>query len=52
AWEACTDAERATQFLLEERIAEEQLHIDELEKMTSERQASVTNERITLKQVV
>jgi|UPI000761BC3B bacterioferritin len=51
AWEACTDAERATQFQLEERMAEEQMHIDELEKLTSERQAKVSSERITLRQV-
>ncbi|MGH9941002.1 MAG: ferritin-like domain-containing protein [Pyrinomonadaceae bacterium] len=51
AWEACTDAERATRFLLEERIAQEQLHIDELEKLTNERRANVTKERITLRQV-
>lgn len=51
AWEACTDVELATRFLLEERIAEEQLHIDELEKLTSERKANVTTEKITLRQV-
>lgn len=50
AWDACTDDERATRFLLEERIAEEQLHVDELEKLTSERKANVTKERITLRQ--
>lgn len=51
AWESCKDAERPTKFLLEERIAEEQLHIDELEKLTSERKASITREKITLRQV-
>ena len=51
AWCACTDAELATRFLLEERIASEQKHIDEFEKLTSERRANVTRERITLKQV-
>jgi bacterioferritin len=51
AWESCTDAERPTRFLLEGRIAEEQLHIDELEKLTSERKASITREKITLRQV-
>ncbi|HEX8707717.1 MAG TPA: ferritin-like domain-containing protein [Pyrinomonadaceae bacterium] len=51
AWESCKDAERATRFQLEERIYQEQLHIDELEKLTSERQASVTTEKITLRQV-
>lgn len=51
AWKSCSDAELGTRFLLEERIAEEQLHIDEFEKLTSERQASVTKEKITLRQV-
>ena len=51
AWEACKDAERPTRFLLEERISEEQLHIEELEKLTSERKASITREKITLRQV-
>ena len=51
AWQSCADAELATRFLLEERIAEEQRHVEELEKLTSERRASVTKERITLRQV-
>lgn len=51
AWESCDDADRPTRFQLEERIYQEQLHIDELEKLTSERKANVTNEKITLRQV-
>lgn len=51
AWRSCTDAELATRFQLEERMSEEQVHIEELEKLTSERKASVTKERITLRQV-
>ena len=51
AWRACTDAEIATRFLLEERIASEQKHIEELEKLTNERRANITRERITLRQV-
>jgi bacterioferritin len=51
AWEACQDNERPTRFQLEERIYQEQLHIDELEKLTSERKANVTTEKITLRQV-
>lgn len=51
AWESCKDDERPTRFQLEERIYQEQLHIDELEKMTSERKANVTTEKITLRQV-
>jgi bacterioferritin len=51
AWESCKDDERPTRFQLEERIYQEQLHIDELEKLTSERKANVTTEKITLRQV-
>ena len=51
AWESCKDSERPTRFLLEERISQEQIHIEELEKLTSERKANVTKEKITLKQV-
>lgn len=51
AWESCKDNERPTRFQLEERIYQEQLHIDELEKLTSERRANVTKEKITLRQI-
>ncbi len=51
AWESCGDEDRPTRFQLEERIYQEQLHIDELEKLTSERKASVVKEKITLRQV-
>lgn len=51
AWEACTDDHRPVRFQLEERIYQEQLHIDELEKLTSERKASAVKEKITLRQV-
>ena len=51
AWDSCKDTDRPTRFLLEERIAKEQIHIEELEKLTSERRASVTREKITLRQV-
>ena len=51
AWEACKDEDRPTRFMLEERIAKEQIHIEELEKLTSERTASITREKITLRQV-
>lgn len=52
AWESCKDEDRPTRFQLEERIYQEQLHVDELEKLTSERKANVTKEKITLRQVV
>ena len=51
AWKSCTDNELGTRFLLEERISEEQRHIEEFEKLTNERRSSVTHERITLRQV-
>ncbi len=51
AWEACGEENLPVRFQLEERIYQEQLHIDELEKLTSERKANVTRERITLRQV-
>ena len=51
AWNACKDSDRPTRFMLEERIAREQIHIEELEKLTSERKANVTKEKITLRQI-
>ena len=51
AWSSCDEADLATKFWLEERIAEEQLHIEELEKLTSERTAKVNSERIILREV-
>lgn len=51
AWRSCKDEDAPVRFQLEERIFQEQLHIDELEKLTSERKASVTQEKITLRQV-
>ncbi|HEX8776093.1 MAG TPA: ferritin-like domain-containing protein [Pyrinomonadaceae bacterium] len=53
AWEACGEEKenRPVRFQLEERIYQEQLHIDELEKLTSERKANDVKEKITLRQV-
>jgi len=48
---ACGEEERPTQFWLEERIAEEQLHVEELEKLTNERPSRISHERITLRSV-
>lgn len=50
AWNSCTDVELPTRFQLEERIYTEQLHVEEMEKLTSERKASITKEKITLRQ--
>jgi bacterioferritin len=51
AWSSCGEDDLPTKFWLEERIAEEQLHVEELEKLTSERTANVQQEKITLREV-
>ena len=51
AWSSCSEEDMPQKFWLEERIAEEQLHIEELEKLTSEREAKAGNERIVLREV-
>lgn len=51
AWKSCSDEDLATKFWLEGQIAEEQFHVEELEKLVSERQASVQKDRIILRQI-
>jgi bacterioferritin len=51
AWASCGDEDMATRFMLEEQIASEQNHVEELEKLCSERPSKVNQERIVLKQV-
>jgi len=51
AWSACDDSDLAQKFWLEGQIADEQMHIEEFEKLTSERTASVASDRIVLKEV-
>lgn len=51
AWSSCDEQDLATKFWLEGQIAEEQLHVEELEKLTSERQSKVNSERIVLREV-
>lgn len=51
AWSSCGEEDLPTKFWLEEQIAEEQIHIEELEKLTSERQSKVNAERIVLREV-
>lgn len=51
AWNSCGEEDLPTKFWVEGHIAEEQLHIEELEKLTSERTANVDSERIVLKEV-
>ena len=50
AW-AASEEEKPTQFWPEERIAEEQEHVEDLEKICRERHADVPQERIKLRQV-
>jgi len=51
AWNACDDEDLPTRFWLEGQIAEEQMHVEELEKLTSERKSRVNSERIVLREV-
>lgn len=51
AWASCDDKDLPTKFMLEEQIAEEQKHIEELEKLTSERKVTAGKEKIILRQL-
>jgi bacterioferritin len=51
AWNACDDNDLPQKFWLEGQIADEQMHIEELEKLTSERKAQAGNKRIVLREV-
>ena len=51
AWKSCGDEDLPTKFWLEGQIADEQTHIEELEKLTSERKSSINSERIVLRQI-
>ncbi|MGC2239046.1 MAG: ferritin-like domain-containing protein [Pyrinomonadaceae bacterium] len=51
AWSSCDEEDLAQKFWIEGRIADEQLHIEELEKLTSERKSKVNSERIILREV-
>ena len=51
AWASCDDADLPQKFWLEGQIADEQMHIEELEKLTSERQVKVNSEKIILREV-
>lgn len=51
AWTSCGEEDLAAKFWLEGHIANEQIHIEELEKLTSERRAKVNSDRIILKEV-
>jgi len=51
AWAACDDEDLPQKFWLEGQISDEQMHIEELEKLTSERTATVRAEKIVLKEM-
>lgn len=51
AWDSCDDEDLPTRFWLEGQVAEEQQHVEELEKLTSERTSKVNSERIVLREV-
>jgi bacterioferritin len=51
AWTSCDDNDLPQKFWLEGQIADEQMHVEELEKLTSERQSRVNSERIVLREV-
>ncbi len=51
AWASCDDEDMPQKFWLEEQIAQEQMHIEELEKLTNERRARSGSERIVLREV-
>lgn len=51
AWAACDDNDLPQKFWLEGQISDEQMHIEELERLTSERIAKVNAEKIVLREV-
>jgi hypothetical protein len=51
AWASCDDNDLPQKFWIEGHIADEQGHIEELEKLTSERTAKVNSEKIVLKEI-
>lgn len=51
AWKSCDDGDLPQKFWLEGQVAEEQNHIEELEKLTSERKVQAGSERIVLRQI-
>ncbi len=51
AWASCDDNDLPQKFWLEGQISDEQMHVEELEKLTSERTARINSEKIVLKEV-
>ncbi len=51
AWASCDNNDLPQKFWLEERISDEQMHIEEFEKLTNERKSRINSERIILREV-
>ncbi len=51
AWAACDDNDLPQKFWLEGQISDEQMHIEELEKLTNELKSRINSERIILREV-
>lgn len=51
AWKSCDDNDLPQKFWLEGQISDEQMHVEELEKITNERKAQAGSERIVLRQI-
>ncbi|MGD9563744.1 MAG: bacterioferritin [Pyrinomonadaceae bacterium] len=51
AWASCDETDLPQKFWLEGRIADEQSHVEELEKLTSERRSRINSEKIVLREV-
>ena len=51
AWASCGEDDLPQKFWLEGQVADEQMHIEELEKLSSERTAKVNSEKIILREV-
>ena len=51
AWASCGEQDLPQKFWLEGQVADEQMHIEELEKLSSERTARVNTEKIILREV-
>ena len=51
AWASIDDNDLPQKFWLEGRISDEQMHIEELEKLASERKSRIDSEKIVLREV-
>lgn len=51
AWKSCDENDLPTKFWIEGQIAEEQMHVDELEKLALEREAKAAFEKTLLREL-